>query len=114
MKEPTFDAIYAEFYGKIKNYLNRLVGADAAEDVTQAVFIKISQSMADFEGRSSMNTWIYKIAVNTAMDYLRGEVAAKKRFVAATDTLIPAASEPCLPGNRATPENKAEVQEQNA
>jgi RNA polymerase sigma-70 factor (ECF subfamily) len=38
-----------------------------AEDVLQETFIKAFRSLADFEGRSSLSTWLYRIAVNEAL-----------------------------------------------
>ena len=37
----------------------------------QEVFIKITKNIKKFEGRSSLSTWIYKIAVNEALMFLR-------------------------------------------
>ncbi|HTN71567.1 MAG TPA: sigma-70 family RNA polymerase sigma factor, partial [Methylomirabilota bacterium] len=41
------------------------------EDTAQEVFVKISRSLDSFRGESSLSTWIYRIATNTAMDHLR-------------------------------------------
>lgn len=42
-----------------------------AEDVLQTTFLKALQSMGSFEGRSSLSTWLYRIAVNEALMSLR-------------------------------------------
>jgi RNA polymerase sigma-70 factor (ECF subfamily) len=42
-----------------------------AEDVLQATFIKAWQHVAEFEGRSSLSTWLYRIAANEALMLLR-------------------------------------------
>lgn len=42
-----------------------------AEDVLQETFIKVLKSIDKFEGRSSLSTWIYRIAVNEALMTLR-------------------------------------------
>lgn len=44
---------------------------DAAEDVTQEVFIKVWRALPGFDGRAAMSTWIYTIARNTSMSALR-------------------------------------------
>jgi RNA polymerase sigma-70 factor (ECF subfamily) len=64
-----FDGIYEEFKPKIVRYLSRLCGEADAPDLTQAVFLKVSRSLADFRGESSLATWIYRIATNTAHDH---------------------------------------------
>jgi RNA polymerase sigma-70 factor (ECF subfamily) len=67
-----FRAIDDDFRPKILRYLTRLAGEREAEDLTQIVMLKISAGLPDFRGESSLGTWIYRIATNTAMDRLRG------------------------------------------
>src|SRR5512143_1525502 len=66
-----FSTIYAEYYPKIVRYLTRLIGELEAEDAAQETFVKIDRSLDNFRGESSLSTWIYRIATNTAMDHLR-------------------------------------------
>lgn len=50
----------------------KMVGdAQDAEDVLQDTFIKALRSLPSFEGRSSLSTWLYRIAVNEALMALR-------------------------------------------
>ena len=44
---------------------------EAAEDVTQDVFIKIWRALPGFDGRASMSTWIYTVARNASLSALR-------------------------------------------
>ena len=69
--EPEFQNIYTTFDEKIRRYLTRLVGETEADDLTQEVFIRVSQGLKDFRGTSKLSTWIYRIATNTALDKLR-------------------------------------------
>lgn len=69
--ELEFQHIYEAFRPKIHRYLTRLVGEYEAEDLAQEVFEKVSGGLKDFEGKSSLSTWIYRIATNTALDRLR-------------------------------------------
>jgi RNA polymerase sigma-70 factor (ECF subfamily) len=66
-----FQEIHDEFRPKILRYLTRMVGEHEAEDLTQEVFVKVSQALPTFKGESSLSTWIYRIATNTALDKLR-------------------------------------------
>lgn len=66
-----FDHIYATFQRKIHRYLARRVGEAEAEDLTQTVFIRVSQSLQNFRGESSLATWIYRIAANAVTDKFR-------------------------------------------
>ncbi len=67
----SFEAVYAEFYPRIRRYLDRLLGASEAEDATQEVFIKVNRALPRFRGDSSLSTWIYRVATNLAYDRLR-------------------------------------------
>src|ERR1700744_4595606 len=44
---------------------------DDAEDVTQDVFIKIFESIGSFKQQSKLSTWIYRIAITQAQDFIR-------------------------------------------
>lgn len=50
-----------------------------AEDLSQDVFIRVFHSIRNFEGNSALSTWLYRIAVNTGLDYLRRK-KRQKRF----------------------------------
>jgi len=65
-----FDSVYDEFHAKIGRYLERMVGKGEAEDLTQEVFMKVNKGLKGFEGKSSLSTWIYRIATNAALDKL--------------------------------------------
>src|SRR5262245_66330067 len=47
-----------------------------AEEVVQDVFLRLFRKIDSFEGRSALGTWIYRIAVNTALIKRRGKRAA--------------------------------------
>ncbi|MFI5179273.1 MAG: sigma-70 family RNA polymerase sigma factor, partial [Vicinamibacterales bacterium] len=66
-----FPKLYAEFQPKIRRYVSRLIGANEAEDLTQDVFLKVSQALPAFRGEASVSTWVYRIATNSALDLLR-------------------------------------------
>jgi RNA polymerase sigma-70 factor (ECF subfamily) len=53
--------------------------SDIAEDQTQEVFILIFNSIAQFEEKSSLKTWIYRITVSRCLDYLRSQNRQKRK-----------------------------------
>ena len=63
--------IYETYFPRIAAYLRRMVGEHEAEDLAQEVFVKVSMTLEKFRGDSSLATWIYQIATNTAKDHLR-------------------------------------------
>ena len=42
-----------------------------AEDITQDVFIKVYQSLSSFNGKAAFSTWLYRITVNSSLNFLR-------------------------------------------
>jgi len=63
----------------------RLVGPDDAEDVTMDAFLKAWQAMPGFGRRSSIKTWLYRIARNCALDRLRAIDRRRERSRPASD-----------------------------
>ena len=68
-----FDKIFNAFYPKVLHYVSRLTNNHEAEDITQEVFEKINRGLSGFKGESSLSTWIYRIATNTALDRLKSQ-----------------------------------------
>ncbi|HSB69244.1 MAG TPA: sigma-70 family RNA polymerase sigma factor [Candidatus Methylomirabilis sp.] len=75
--EHDFGRIYAEYRPRIHRHVARMVGEHDAEDLTQTVFLKVSQALKDFRGESTLSTWIYRIATNTAADWVRSSSARR-------------------------------------
>ncbi len=60
-----FDEIYQRFASMVYGLAYRLSGrADRAEDLSQEVFIRVFRHLGRFDGRSSLKTWIYRVAIN--------------------------------------------------
>jgi len=47
--------------------------AEDREDLVQEIMLRLWSSYASFEGRSALSTWMYRVAVNTAITFLRKE-----------------------------------------
>lgn len=70
--EGEFQSLFETFAPKVWGTLRRLGVAESdIEDVCQEVFMVVYRKLGDFEGRSSVSTWIYSICVRTASDYRR-------------------------------------------
>jgi RNA polymerase sigma-70 factor, ECF subfamily len=65
-------AMVEHFMDPVYRLAIRMTGNEQdAEDVTQETFIKVIKSLAQFEGRSQLSTWIYRIAMNESLMSLR-------------------------------------------
>jgi RNA polymerase sigma-70 factor (ECF subfamily) len=76
-RESDFKKIHDTYSQRIKLYLAKLAGDEEAQDLTQETFTRVSRSLKNFRGQSSLSTWIYKIATNTALDRIRKNVRSK-------------------------------------
>ncbi|MEX2523870.1 MAG: RNA polymerase sigma factor RpoE [Gammaproteobacteria bacterium] len=66
-----FDILVLKYQSRIINLVSRFVRNHAdAMDVTQEAFIKAYRALPNFRGDSAFYTWMYRIAVNTAKNYL--------------------------------------------
>ncbi len=79
-----FELLVSKYHRKLGRLLSRMV-RDAAEveDITQEAFIKAYRALPGFRGESAFYTWLYRIAVNTAKNYL----VAHKRMPVSSDVL---------------------------
>lgn len=64
----------------------RLVGPDDAEDAVMETYLKAWQGIPRFDRRSSLKTWLYRIANNCALDMLRARQRRPERAVPAGDS----------------------------
>lgn len=77
-RKPTTDeqlaAIYREHFSFVWRSLRRLgVPSAALEDLTQDVFVVAARRLEDFEGRSSMETWLFGIAMRVFLTRRRSD-----------------------------------------
>ncbi len=66
------DRVYNVALGIVQNQ-------EEAEDIAQEVFIQVFESIVQFKGQSKLSTWIYRITVTHALEWLRSR-KRKKRF----------------------------------
>lgn len=66
-----FDLLVVKYQRKIFRLLTRLIRDSAEiEDVAQEAFVKAYRALPNFRGDSAFYTWLYRIAINTAKNYL--------------------------------------------
>ena len=68
-----FNLLVARHQNKVAGLLTRYVSANDIPDVVQETFIKAYRSLELFRGDSAFYTWLYRIAVNTAKNYLTAQ-----------------------------------------
>lgn len=67
-----FNTLYQHYNGRICTFLARMVGNDEeGRDLAQETFIKVWRALAQVQDETQFDTWLYRIATNTAIDHLR-------------------------------------------
>lgn len=70
--EEAFTEIYRQFETMVYNLALRMSGNPAdAEDITQETFVRAYRHLTKFKGKSSLKTWIFRIALNCSKTRLR-------------------------------------------
>lgn len=60
-----FDLVYRRHVEMVYNLALRMTGSEVeAEDLTQEVFLRVHRHLGRFKGRSTLKTWIYRVALN--------------------------------------------------
>jgi len=79
-KHDAFKILVDKFQVKvIRTCLGFVHSAADAEDIAQEVFIEVFRSMNKFRGESELSTWIYRIAVNRSINFIRS--SARRRVI---------------------------------
>ena len=77
-----FDLLFSRYQHRVLNLVSRyLRDREDVEDVTQEAFIKAFRALPRFRGESAFYTWLYRIAINTAKNW----IVAKNRRPPSSD-----------------------------
>jgi RNA polymerase sigma-70 factor (ECF subfamily) len=80
-----FSALYREQSPRLFALTRRMAGsAEEAEDLLQEIFFQAHRKLDSFKGDASIGTWLYRLAINLCLDYVRGRRAKMDKM---TDTL---------------------------
>ncbi len=84
--EDAFYLIVDEYKDRVYEICYRVVGDyDDANDVSQDVFLRVYSSLKKFKHNSSFSTWLYRIAVNSSISFLKKSNSQKKRVDTSSD-----------------------------
>jgi RNA polymerase sigma-70 factor (ECF subfamily) len=79
-----FEEVYRTHAPRLFGLACRLVGRTEAEDLLQEIFLTAYRKLGLYKGDAALGTWLFRLATNTCLDYLRSRGA---RFGQLTDTL---------------------------
>lgn len=78
------EEIFKQWLGEHKNLIFRLVKAYASspqdrDDLFQQILLQLWSSIPGFQGNAGHRTWIYRVALNTALVWRRGQIRKRKK-----------------------------------
>jgi RNA polymerase sigma-70 factor (ECF subfamily) len=95
-----FDAIMRKYQEKIYHLMyQRVRDRETAKDLCQEAFLKAWQALPKFEGRAAFYNWLYRIAVNCSIDFLRRQ----KGSIVFAREVLPEDPDECLQMSKTLP-----------
>ena len=80
-----FERLYRAHVPRIHSLARRMIGPDAADEVTQDVFVRAWQKLHTFRGEASFGTWLYRLGVNVMLGHRGTQGRARERFADVED-----------------------------
>src|SRR3982751_4680411 len=81
-----FEELYRAHAGKLFSVACRMLGNPTdAEDVLQEIFLSAHRKLDGFRGDAALGTWLYRLATNHCLDYLRSRAARTSQLTDALD-----------------------------
>lgn len=79
-KQSAFSQLLDDYQQKVfSTCISFVPNKEDAEDIAQEVFLEVFKSISKFKGDSKLSTWIYRIATNKSLEFIRKR-NTKKRF----------------------------------
>lgn len=78
--QSAFNKIFREHKRTVENVVFRITNESVLDDLVQETFIKVWRSLPYFCGKSTIKTWIYRIAVNVSLDHCRKRARPEGNF----------------------------------
>jgi RNA polymerase sigma-70 factor (ECF subfamily) len=80
-----FETLYREHAARLYTLACRMAGSrEDGEDLLQEIFLQAHRKLGSFKGDSSIGTWLYRLALNHCLDYVRSRRAKMNKL---TETL---------------------------
>src|ERR671937_191604 len=77
-----FERVYRSHVARVHGLARRMAGPEAADELTQDVFVRAWQKLGTFRGDASFSTWLHRLAVNVIIERFRTLGAQRDRFLA--------------------------------
>jgi len=82
LRDRAFSELVQAYGPLLHRHLLRMLQASSdVDDVLQNTLVKVHRNLAKFRGESKLSTWLYRIATNEALTWLRSRQRRRQRFV---------------------------------
>ena len=83
-----FDDMYSEHRTMVFNLaLQYVQNIEDAEEITQDVFVKVFNNLHAYKKQASIKTWMYRIAINQSLDFIKSKNARKRNILSSIFSL---------------------------
>ena len=80
-----FEELYRAHAPRLFGLACRMVGRDEADDLLQEIFLTAHRKLALYKGESALGTWLFRLATNQCLDFLRSKRARFQQLVETLD-----------------------------
>src|SRR4051812_42658959 len=81
-----FEELYRVHAGRLYSLAFRMLGNPAdAEDMLQEIFLSAHRKLESFRGDAALGTWLYRLAMNQILDYVRSRAARTNQLTDGLD-----------------------------
>ena len=83
-----FERVYTRHVARVHGLARRMAGPEAADELTQDVFVRAWQKLGTFRGDATFATWLHRLAVNVIVERFRSLGTQRDRFVGDGDDVL--------------------------
>jgi RNA polymerase sigma-70 factor (ECF subfamily) len=94
-----FERLYTAHAGRVHGLARRMAGPEAADELTQDIFVRAWQKLGTFRGDASFGTWLHRLAVNVIIERFRTLGSQRDRFLADGEETLERLSSPRSSGD---------------
>jgi RNA polymerase sigma-70 factor (ECF subfamily) len=81
-----FEALYRQHSARIYSLACRMAGSPQdGEDLLQEIFLQVHKKLGSFRGDAALGTWLYRLAMNHCLDFVRSRQARMRQVTDAID-----------------------------
>jgi len=75
-----FERLYRNHVARVHSLARRMMGTEAADELTQDVFVRAWQKLGTFRGNAAFSTWLHRLAVNVILVRRRRRTIGRERY----------------------------------